>query len=252
MFHETREFDSYRPPYLPTFFAECARRIGLSRQTRLLDIGCGWGDVLFGFAPYVGSLTGLEPELPSLEALQAHARDTGVSVRTVNAPVERADPGLGPFDLITIGRAFWYMEKARTLELIDGWLAPGGRLMVCAPREQPPDGEPWERTLYLIIGRWMISETDPRRITEQEFFGGHFAQVDSIDVYGEQSIDLEHLVKRAYGQPVTSPAALGDAAEDMARDIRRVMGRFFKNGPIREKLHTGGLVYARRSEVPAG
>jgi SAM-dependent methyltransferase len=62
-FASTVEFYArYREPYPPEFFQKVAEQIGLRGDETLLDVGCGPGMLAIGFAPFVGSCTGLDPE----------------------------------------------------------------------------------------------------------------------------------------------------------------------------------------------
>jgi SAM-dependent methyltransferase len=251
--HSTAADRDFRPPYQAEFFAEAARRLRLSGREDLLDLGCGLGAVALGMAPYVGTLTALDPEAPALEILQQRAAASGRAVRVVHATVEAADPGLGRFDAITIGKAYWYMEPAVATQRIDAWLKPRGRVLICTPNElagkSEPDAELWRRTLSLLVERWSVAPTDPRQVEAEEFLRGDFAVADRFDVYGEQTIDLEHMVRRALAMPSTSRTVLGDNAGRFAADVRRVMGHFFRNGVLTERLQTTGIVFARKSEM---
>ena len=61
-FASTVEFYArYREPYPPEFFEKIAEQISLRGDETLLDVGCGPGMLAIGFAPFVGSCTGLDP-----------------------------------------------------------------------------------------------------------------------------------------------------------------------------------------------
>lgn len=237
-----------RPPYLPAFFPEVAQRLGLSGQESLLDIGCGFGDVCLSLGSKVGSITGLEPEAPMLARMVERARERGLAVRTVNAPIEQAPVDLGPFDVITMGKCYWYMDPPVAQARLLGWLKPEGRLLICGPAELNANGEPWQRAFFYARARWAAHETETRDfdMTPAQFLGDRFVAADRIDVYGERLIDLDQLVRRAFGYYDSTPAVLGDKAPKMEQDLRRIMGLFFRNGPIRETLHTHGTIFRRR------
>jgi SAM-dependent methyltransferase len=240
----------FRAPYLPEFFAETARQLGLSGREDLLDLGCGMGALMFAFAPYVRTLTGIDAELPSLQLVEARAHDIGREVRVVHARVQEADEALGPFDLVTIGKAHWYMRQPATFARLERWLKPGGRILICAPEERW-GGEVWERTFHLLLDRWARGPGiggDQYVVSADFVAGSPFVEAGRVDVHGSQQIDLEHVVRRAFGYAETSRVALGAAAAAMEGDVRKIMGRFFKNGPITEKLHTAGILFKRRDD----
>jgi SAM-dependent methyltransferase len=74
-FASTVEFYArYREPYPPEFFQKVAEQIGLRGDETLLDVGCGPGMLAIGFAPFVGSCTGLDPEPLMIAAARSAAR----------------------------------------------------------------------------------------------------------------------------------------------------------------------------------
>jgi SAM-dependent methyltransferase len=244
-------YRDYRPPYLPDFFSTVARRLGLTRREAMLDLGCGLGAVTFGLYPHVGSVVGLDPDLPALQYLEARARERGCNVRLVHSRTEDAPPDLGRFDLITAGKSFPFMNSPATGERLERWLSPGGRILVCYPIETEPDGPAWKRVFFMTLVRWTRSESFRRTvlIDGEPIQGGDFLLTDRIEVHGERTISLNDVVQRAFGYVGTTPADLGDDADSMVADLRRLLGRFFASGPIVEKLRTVGLIYRRGSET---
>jgi SAM-dependent methyltransferase len=63
-----------RPPYPDRFFRTVAAKLGLSQQDALIDLGTGPGLLALGFAPYVGRITGVDPE-PAMLAVARQAAE---------------------------------------------------------------------------------------------------------------------------------------------------------------------------------
>ena len=76
-FATTVEFyERARPQYLVEFFATVATALGFMRSHRLIDLVIGPGLLAFGFAPFVGMVTGVDPEpamLKQAKEAAAHA-----------------------------------------------------------------------------------------------------------------------------------------------------------------------------------
>ena len=248
MWSETLGHCDYRPPYLPQFFGDVARAIPLSGHEGLLDLGCGTGEVAFGFAPYVRTLLGLDAELPMLETARERARLGGIAIRLVHAKAEEAPMHLGRFHLITLGQAHWFMHSPATLARIDRWLVPGGHVLICRPLARAVGGAAWHDEFRAIRNRWARGDLAARmRIGTDEFFAGtEFRPLRQIVATAERTVELEELVHRALGTPDTSRAALGADADAMIAEIRGRLGPYFKSGPLVEQLGTAGLLYRRR------
>ena len=152
-------------------------------------------------------------------------------------------------DVITIGRALWYLKPEAVLPRLDRWLKPGGRIVVCSTGESEFGGAIWDEVFLLLIERWKRFPLPTRSWTPQDFFRDSlFAPAGRIEAYGEWRIDLDSVVKRFFGMPQTSTAALGADAPRAERDVRALLGRFFKNGPLTERLHTAGDIFKRRDD----
>lgn len=250
MWSDTLGNCEYRPPYLPQFFSAVAREIPLAGNEALLDLGCGPGDLALGFARCVASLTGLDAELPMIEAAAERARQQGVTIRLVHSKAEEAPEDLGRFHLVTIGQAHWFMHSPATLARIERWLLLGGRVLICRPLSRAVGSSRWYDEFLAIRNLWSRGDILARmRLTADEFFvGTDFVRIGQIVSLGERSVELEHLVRRALGAPDTSRAMLGADAEGMIAEIRERMAPYFKSGPLTEQLVTTGLLYRRRGD----
>src|SRR5262252_396213 len=119
-------YEELRPPYPPEFFSEVARQLKLSRQHALIDLGTGPGLLALGFAPYVGRMTGVDPEAAMLAAARESAARAGRDVTLIQSKAEDLSEDIGRFDLVTIGRALHWMDRAKLPGLFARLVAPGG------------------------------------------------------------------------------------------------------------------------------
>ena len=70
----------YRPGYPAPFFRHLITRFGLDGTGRLLDLGCGTGQLRLPLAPQVADAVGVDPQLEMLaEAAGARAAGSTMS-----------------------------------------------------------------------------------------------------------------------------------------------------------------------------
>src|SRR5262249_33996460 len=136
-------YEKLRPPYPTEFFSEVARQLKLSRQHALIDLGTGPGLLALGFAPYVGRITGVDPEPEMLAAAKEAAARAGASLTLIEGKAETLPDEIGAFDLVTIGRALHWMERAPTLARLERLVAPDGVIAVCACVSAPDGRNAW-------------------------------------------------------------------------------------------------------------
>jgi cyclopropane fatty-acyl-phospholipid synthase-like methyltransferase len=250
MWSETIGYRDYRHPYLKTFFSGVAKAVPLRGGESLLDLGCGTGEVMLGFAPFVTNMTGMDLERPMLEEAEKRARALGRKVRLIHSRVEDAPEQLGTFELITMGRAHWFMHTPAALARLDQWLAPNGRILACMPIANPAKHE-WHHAYSTIRARWARGNLrELVKLTADEFFQGtDFVPATRVTARGRRKVELQHLLYRALGMPDTTRAILGADADKMIEELRSALTPYFRNGPLMEFHVTDGMLYRRRGDT---
>jgi len=125
------------------FFKKVAEQIALRGDESLLDIGCGPGLLAIGFAPFVGSCTGLDPEPGMIAAAKDAAAEAGVALSLIEGRIEEF-PTTQTYDVITIGRAHHWLERTPTLKVLERILAPdSGRILLCRASGVETPETPW-------------------------------------------------------------------------------------------------------------
>ena len=104
---------------------------GLHRHHRVLDLGCGPGFLAAAFALHVDDVVGIDPEPAMLEQAVVYAAERGAAVKLVQGSSYELGNHLGRFRLVTMGRAFHWMDRSATLDALarivedDGVVAEG-------------------------------------------------------------------------------------------------------------------------------
>ncbi len=113
VFRGTAQFYArFRPGYPAGLLALLAERAGLDGTGRLLDLGCGTGNVAIPLAAYVEEVVAVDVEPEML----AQARKAApANVRMVEARAEDVDETWGAFRLVTIGAALHWFDSALVL-----------------------------------------------------------------------------------------------------------------------------------------
>jgi trans-aconitate methyltransferase len=120
-----RHYLAGRPPYAARLIEDVAEFCGLSTRHRLLDLGCGPGQLAKAFAAKVGSVLGIDPE-PEMLALARE--DAAPNTEWRQGSSHDLGPELGRFQLVTMGRSFHWMDRVETLRRLDGMIDPGGAI----------------------------------------------------------------------------------------------------------------------------
>lgn len=114
------------PEYFARHKLQCLVRLGLSRELRVLDYGCGTGSLTRLLVQRCDAVSGYDPSPRSLE----EARQ--VAARASYYTGEREIPD-GAFDLVVLSGVLHHVppaERARVLETVASKLRIGGRAVI--------------------------------------------------------------------------------------------------------------------------
>jgi trans-aconitate methyltransferase len=154
----------YRPAYPPALIEHLVARCGLDGTGRLLDLGCGTGHLALLLAARFADVIGLDPNPDMLAEAARQAALAGVGnarwLLGSDADLPRLGPQLAPLRLVTIGRAFHWMDQTATLRALDALVAPGGTVVVTADSDPVWHDERfrdrgWEETIRAALRRWL-------------------------------------------------------------------------------------------------
>ena len=237
-FETSAEFYRFREPYPVAFFDAVAERVGLSKKTRMLDVGCGPGNLAIGFAGHVGSCVGIDPEVEMLRVARELAAEAGAEITFVQTVVEKLDCAGGSFDFVTIGRALHWLDKTATLLVLERVVADGGCVAICnsAPSESPVNA--WAAKFRELRRAWSADPDESRyRIDSDAWFAGSpFVKRDEVAVTQRHSLRMEELIGRGLSFSVTSPAALGARRAQFEFALRNALEPFAVNGVLEEEV----------------
>ncbi len=134
-----------RPPY-PDALIEALLGLLPEHNRRVLDLGCGTGDLAVPLAQRGANVDAVDPSAAMLEAGQQ--RDGAGTIRWFEAASE--DVALeGPYGLIVAGESLHWMDWDRTFARIQHWLDPDAVLAI-AQRGTPLD-VPWGPALQCLL-----------------------------------------------------------------------------------------------------
>jgi SAM-dependent methyltransferase len=243
-------YTRYREPYSEQFFRTVAERLGLKGNEALLDVGCGPGPLAIGFAPFVASCTGLDPEPAMIEAARAAAAQTGGARLTFQLgrieDIKSEDIKAGAsFSIVTIGRALHWLERPAALEVLEKIVSASGRILVCRPTSVETPATPWLKLYEEICRTWSDDPERKRyRLEAKDWFAGsRFCEGDSISVTETRSVRIEDLIGRALSKSNTSTAKIGNRLGEFTAQIREALTPFLQRGVLKEEIVSTAEVF---------
>ncbi|WP_158744725.1 class I SAM-dependent methyltransferase [Acidisphaera sp. L21] len=204
-----------RPAYAPALFGDVALLCGLNGTGRLLDLGCGPGQLATAFRSYVASAIGMDPEPEMLGIATRLASAAGVDIEFRQGSSQDLSPDLGTLRLVTIGRAFHWMDRVETARRLDTLLGPDGALVLFHTRHVDAPDNAWR--------------VEFERVLDASLAGGRRSAWRGPGWVRHEGVLLDSPLSRLHTAGVTerrqtTPATLIDRALSMSSTSRDRLG----------------------------
>jgi SAM-dependent methyltransferase len=235
-------YEELRPPYPPQFFRTVAEKLNLSRQHSLIDLGTGPGLLALGFAPYVGRVVGVDPEPAMLDAARQAAARASCALDLIEGKAEDLPADIGPFDIVTIGRALHWMDRDAMPALFERLVAQDGTIAVCSSGSARDGRNPWldhytaARRAWSDDGLWSEAAKGEQahRDLADLLANTRFHVTDVIKVETQQEIRASDLARRVLTFSSSSLQVLGDRTDEMLRDVEARLASHGRDGLLSE------------------
>ena len=229
-------YAQFRPPYSPEFFRAVAKKLEFGPGHRLVDLGTGPGLLALGFAPHVGRVVGVDPEPAMLEVARQAAARAGHHLTLIESSAERLSREVGPFEVVTIGRALHWMDRDLIGPLLERLVAPGGAILVCAARSATDGRNDWLDTYNEARRDWseVPDRTNYRHDLANALVGTRFRVGETIAVETSHELSARDLAYRMLTFSGSSPAVLGDKVDAMLQDVEQRLLPFSRDGFLSE------------------
>lgn len=208
----------YRPGYPPELLDRLATAAGLDGTGRLLDLGCGTGQLAVPLARHFDEVVAVDVEPEMLAELPP-------GIRTVQGRAEDVDEGWGEFRLVTIGRAFHWMDGPVVMERL-------ARITQQVALVGDSHEHSEAQTIMLEISRELFGERprmkQPTVRYAQALADSPFDDVIEISVEVERTWTIDQLIGCAYSTSFASLARVGDRREAFEQVMRERLKPFYR------------------------
>jgi SAM-dependent methyltransferase len=239
-----------RPTYPPLLARRVADLVGLNGSQTVLDLGTGPGFLALDFYPYAEKVIGVDPEPAMLNAARRNAQKAGVEIEFVDGSSNDLGPRFGRLHLVTIGRAFHWMDRPRTLEALDQLIEPAGAVALFQESYPLVPANTWHATFQTILDHYGAEDpareqTHKNKDHEAVLLDSAFSHLERVAVLEQRQTSIEHIVDRSLSYGRAWQGRPGSRLKDMALEVRDALAPYVNNGYVLEVLEGSALV-ARR------
>jgi len=253
----SRYYTTGRPTYPRLLSTRVAALVGVSGDDDVLDLGTGPGFLALDFAPLARTVTAVDPSPEMLHAASANAERAGLAIRFVRGSSYELSAELGRFKLVTIGRAFHWMDRAATLAALDALVEPRGGVALFAESYPDVPANAWRAAFQAAIDSY--STEDPARpkirasaSNESVLYASGFDHLERVSVLEQRRTPVERFVDRALSFASTWHGRAGSREHDLAGDIRDIIERHAgADGNVLEVIEGHALIARRSRDLAA-
>jgi SAM-dependent methyltransferase len=226
---------SGRISYLPAFFAKTVELFGLSKNSTVLDLGCGTGALSLGFAPYCQSVVAVDKSAD----MMAHRIETPDNVRFLLADLN-ADTTSLPVraDLVVIGNAVHFFDREKLLPLLNAVTAQSAAVFICGTTISSRTS--WSAP-YKRLRRRYSTLTTPLDVYGQALFSGSpWLRGRKLRVVAQRRFNARGLLNHALTYPCSLDGILRNQ-DDFERDLEKLLAPHYgaSNHAVGEVLNWG-------------
>jgi SAM-dependent methyltransferase len=243
----------YRIPYPSALISLVQMRYGLGSGSRVLDLGCGPGQLAVAFAELGCAVTAMDPVPEMLEALKQRAGAADVSIEVVQASSDDLDRSFGCIDLVTMGRSFHWTDRDETLRRLNDIVAPKGAVALFGDRIITTPGADWPAVVERLAEAFAPVQAAERRKRrspgaepqEVVLLRSPFNHLERHAVVFRQTLQASDVVGRALSKSVTSPEVLGTKRQDFERELHAELANLSPDGIFHEVVEANALIAQR-------
>ncbi len=249
-------YTRYRLGYPQQLIDWVVAHTGAKPGDAVMDLGCGPGLLTIPFARAGMRVTGVDPEPAMLEAGREAAREAGVPVFFKQGSSYDLPSDTGPLKLVTMGRAFHWMDGPATLIALDGIVAPGGAVVLMHDLHTKTAENRWRQVLHEVgdeFGRRQEPHIEARGSAdfvahESVVMRSPFGHLERISVFVTRAMSADDIVGLAFSLSTSSPQKLGSRKDAFEARLRARLADLVPDGCFTELAEMTALIATRPGE----
>lgn len=232
-------YDRFRFSYPDELFTVLCSEMPLSNNDRVLDLGCGTGQLTFPISPFVKEVVGIDPDEAMIEIAKSKLLGhDGSNVRFYQGSSWDIPLDDTSYNAVIMGESFHWMDRQDVLERLGRMLPETGRVAIVSRKFEVPEAirESIERTRVEYLGperrAGAGSYTHPQVRHEEILRRSPFKQVAELTVNHNLLLDVDHLVGFQYSTSYGATRHFGTRLNEYDHTLRSRLTAIFPSDTI--------------------
>ena len=214
-------YAGYRTGYPQDRVDQLARRVGLAGGDRVVDIGCGCGQMAAPLARHAASVIAIDPLEAMLDRGRARAEALGIrNITWLHGDSRQLLDLVAPGPLVAVFAAsFHWTDRPRVADTLGQLLATNGSIVVVSEAVEDADQPDWVDAITEVQGRYLgapgvESEAylNPSLSHQEVLEDSPFSVVHTQSWDWRRELTVDQVVGLQFSYSVSTPARFGDNA----------------------------------------
>ncbi|MCA1063691.1 class I SAM-dependent methyltransferase [Rossellomorea sp. AcN35-11] len=238
-------YSRYRPMYPSSLVRFLVDAFSLNGEQNLLDVGCGTGQLTIRFSDWCHKLVGIDTEQEMIEeAKRLHQEIRMGQIQWFNGTLEEFKINHHePFHLVTIAKAFHWMDREKVLEELYDMIPPGGGVAIIDEYHPTKTLQPWQARFHEVVKKWYGPDrragnstyTHPVITHEEVLSQSSFhLEVHTLPPH-DITWTIESLLGNLYSTSYGSKRFLGEHVPLFEQEVKEAMLEVCESGEYREE-----------------
>ncbi len=251
--HAAAHYLTGRAAYSPRLISRVAQSCRLDGSQRLLDLGCGPGQLSIAFSTWVAEGLALDPEPEMLRIAADLGAGIAPNIAFRNASSYDLSPDMGSFRLAVIGRAFHWMDRLDTLQRLDQLIEPEGAVALFATSHPEASAMPWMTEYQSLLDQY--AQADPARARrksgeweshEAVLMRSAFSSLERVSVIERRRVSVDALMTRPLSMSSLSRSHLGERLDELLGRVKQLLDQHAADGWLDEWVESTALIARRQ------
>jgi len=239
----------YRRPYPTQIFPDIIDYYKLDGKGRLLDLGCGTGELAIPLASHFEDVIGLDPSADMLAEAKNKASKKNVSnIRWIEEKAEDIEPSFAPVRLTTTGVSFHWMKQPIVFEKVYEITDNGGGMVIVgdtSPVRGKEKTEDWKMKRKGLIIKYLGEERragdnlhknfiPEKRPFEELINESSFRTFEFKEYPYTTERNIDEIIGFLYSTSYASKRLFGDRADEFEQELRQELLKLVPSGKFVE------------------
>ena len=246
LFSGTHEYYAkYRPGIPEEVINIIVKHFDIKPSDRILDIGCGTGQVALAIEGKCGEMVCLDSDPKMLKQAKKATKDSKIKVVWINRgskDLEKIKENLGTFRVATICRAFHWMDQEQVLKDLNDLINEDGGIAIFGDASFWTGQEEWQRTARRVVQKYLGEERRAGKATfkqsdelwENILARSVFRFIKTHDVPIIRSWDVESIIGYVLSTAFAAPHLFGDQLDRFKEETKNILLSINQKGVFQE------------------